>query len=262
MKKPSNMDYVSAFGRWCSVMLLLTLESIGFRHRRTRLSAALAVLEPIGIIAIFSVSHSLTSMVPPFGSSTILFFTTGIIPFYLFFHVSWRARSWDYIQPMPRVTRFDQLTSHVFGEILTKVAILTICSTGLLLNGNEQAIPARPADCLLALLSLAGMGVGVGIVSAVISSFFHAWIYIYAVAMRAWIVFSGVLFVVDWMPTPLREVAVLNPLSHAITWYRSGQYENYPTHTLDLNYLFIWTVGIVAFGLLAENSTRQWRSVR
>jgi capsular polysaccharide transport system permease protein len=253
---------VVAFGRWCSMMLFLTMESIGFRYRRTRLSAALAVLEPVGVVGIFAFAHSLASSIPPFGPSDVLFFTTGIIPFYLFFHISWRTRSWDYLQPIPRVTKFDQLLSHVLAEIFTKVAILAIIYALLLMDGIAQAIPARPIDCFYAMLALAALGVGVGIVNAVIGGFFHAWLYLYAIAMRAWIMFSGVLFVVDWMPPALRDLAVLNPLTHAITWFRVGQYGNYPTLTLDLNYLFLTTTAIVVFGFLIESFTRQWRSAR
>jgi len=258
----NNTDYAGALGRWCSLMLLLTGENIGFRHRRTRLAVLLAVLEPMGIIAIFSISHSLLNRAPPFGTSNMLFFTTGILPYYLFFHVSWRARSWDYLQPMPRVTKFDQLVSHVLSELLTKIFFLTIVYLALFAHGVDQAIPVRPLDCLFALMTLAALGVGVGMVNAVIAGFFYAWLYVYAIVMRGWIMFSGVLFVMDWTPPALREVAILNPLSHAITWYRWGQYEGYPTLTLDLKYLFFSTAGIVAVGWLVENFTRPWRSVR
>jgi capsular polysaccharide transport system permease protein len=259
---PGLGRYVAAPGRWCATLLLLMAENFGNRHKRTRLAAIVAIVEPLGIIAIFSLVHSLIAIRPPFGSSHLLFFATGILPFYVFFHVSWTMRSWDSLRRYPRTTEFDLLLSHVLDEFLVKLIVIAVCYTGLWLWDVKDAFPRDPSQCLLALLVMAVLGVGVGLLNAVIAGFFFAWLYIYAIAIRGWMAFSGVLFVADWMPPQLREIAVYNPITHAITWYRSGHYVGYPTMTLDLDYLFLCTGAIVGLGWLTIDSTRRWRSVR
>ena len=84
----------------------------------------------------------------------------------------------------------------------------------------------------------------------------------YQVLMRGWMAFSGVLLVADYMPSFMRSAAAWIPMTHAVTLYRSGQYPNYPTLILDLRFLFISTITVVAGSWLLENGTRRWRSFR
>jgi capsular polysaccharide transport system permease protein len=234
--------------------------SFGDRYRRTKLAAFVAIGEPLGVIAVFAITHSLISQTPPYGSSDMLFFSTGILPFYLFFHVSWRLRSWDWLRRLPRMTEFDLLCIHVLDEFLTKVIIIALCAIGLWLFGVSEAVPQDPLTCLLALSIITAMGVAVGLMNAVISAFFFAWLYIYAIVIRGWLAFSGVLFVVDWTPPPMREVASYNPLAHAIILYRLGYYGSYPSATLDMQYLLLSTAAMLAMAVFALVATRQWRT--
>lgn len=245
---------------WIELMLVFMADTIGDRYRRTRLAVLIAIGEPIGVIAVFSLTHSLISPVPPFGSSTVLFFATGILPFYLFFHVSWRLRSWDWLRRLPRMTEFDLLVVHVLDEILTKVIIILLCAFGLWVLDVPDAWPNDPLVCLLALFVGSAIGIAVGLINAVIFAFFYAWPYIYAIVIRGFLAFSGVLFVVDWMPVPLREVAAYNPIAHYITLYRAGYYQNYPSATLDMQFLLLTTTGMLALSAIFLLGTRAWRT--
>lgn len=255
-------NYLAAPGNWLSTILLLMVEHFGSRYKRTNWAAIVAILEPIGAVAVFWAVHSLISLQPTYGSSDFLFFTTGIIPFYLFFHISWTIRTWDGLRRTPRTSEFDLLLSHVLDEFFIKLFIICICCTGLWIDGVAEAVPNDPFQCLVALVILALMGTGVGLLNAVIVAFFNPWIYIYAILMRGWMAFSGVLYVVDWMPPQLRDIAVYNPLSHAITWYRAAQYPNYPTLLLDREYAVIFAGLILALGVITLNFTKPWRPLR
>jgi capsular polysaccharide transport system permease protein len=248
--------------RWLGSIFFLMAESFGDRYRRTRLSAFIAIAEPLGIIAIFSLVHSLMTPRPPFGTSDILFFSTGILPFYLFFHISWRLRSWDLLRRLPHTTEFDLLLVQVFDEYLTKIIIIAICGVALWLNGTEEAIPQDPLQCLMALWVIAAMGIAVGFINAVISAFFFVWLYIYAVLIRGWLAFSGVLFVLDWTPPALREIALFNPLAHGIIYYRAGYYHGYPQLSLDIQFMLLTTTGLLFFSIVALLSTRPYRNTR
>jgi capsular polysaccharide transport system permease protein len=255
------ISYSRAFLGWANFIIFLMAESIGDRFRRTKLGLFVAIAEPLGIIALFAAMHSLTSSKPPFGTSYILFFATGILPFYLCFHVSWRLRSWDSLRRLPRVTEFDLLIVRVFNEYLLKVIIIAICGVALWLNGTAEAIPRDPLQCLLALCVFAAIGIALGFINAVISAFFFAWLYIYALLMRAWMAFSGVLFVLDWMPPDFRNIAVWNPLAHAITYYRAGYYTGFPQAFLDMKYMLLTTTAILVLSIVALLSTRPYRTL-
>jgi len=256
------MRFLGAFFAWSQTILLLMAESFGDRYRRTKLSVLVAIGEPLGVIGVFSLTHSLVSVQPPFGPSNLLFFSTGILPFYLFFHISWRLRSWDRLRRFPRASEFDLLCVQVFDEYLTKIVIIAIVAVGLWLWGIGAAIPRDPLECLLALVVISLLGIAVGLLNAVISAFFFAWLYIYAIMIRGWLAFSGVLFVVDRMPPMFREIAVYNPLAHAITLYRTGYYSGYPHSSLDMSYLLSCTGGLLAFATLSLMATRSWRNIR
>ncbi|MCC8431691.1 ABC transporter permease [Reyranella aquatilis] len=245
---------------WASNLIFLMGTSFGERYRRSKLSILLAIGEPLGVIAIFAGTHSLITSRAPFGPSVVLFFATGILPFYLFFHISWRMRAWDHLRRLPRVTEVDLFLIHVLDELLTKVVIIIILGFAIWLTGIEQAIPQDPLRCLLALLIIAVQGAAVGLLNAVIAGFFFSWLYIYAILIRGWMAFSGVLFVVDYMPPALREIAIWNPITHAITYYRFGYYADYPHRTLEMEYLLWSTAGLFFFAIVAIVSTRPYRS--
>jgi ABC-type polysaccharide/polyol phosphate export permease len=137
-----------------------------------------------------------------------------------------------------------------------------LCYLGLWLYGVPEALPLAPLQCLAALAAITSLGIAVGLINAVISAYFFAWLYIYAVLIRGWLVFSGVLFVVDRMPPQLRDIAVWNPLSHAITWYRVGHYAGYPANSLDRQYLLVSAFVMLAVAWLVLTSTRRSRPVR
>ena len=252
-------NFVAAFASWAVTIIFMMGETFGNRYRRSKLAIFLAIGEPLGVIAIFAGTHSLVSSRPPFGTSEILFFATGILPFYLFFHVSWRMRSWDHLRRLPRMTEVDLFLIHVLDEYLTKVVIIILVAFALRLNGTAQAIPEDPLTCLLALVIIATQGAAVGLINAVIAGFFFSWLYIYALVIRGWMAFSGVLFVVDYMPPRLRDIAVWNPITHAITYFRVGYYPNYPHQTLELEYLLWTTAGLFFLSIVAILSTRKLR---
>jgi capsular polysaccharide transport system permease protein len=262
MQTSRPIDYGAALGRWLVRILLLVGENFGDRQKRMRLSVIFAVLEPFGVIAVFALAHSLIFHRPQFGSSTILFLATGILPFYLFIHVSWRTRAWDTMRLLPHTNQFDMIVSYVLGELLTKLIIIFVASVGLWLWEIPDAIPVQPIVCLAALCVLGLLGAGIGLLNAVVIAFFPPWSYFYAIALRGLMVFSGVLYVADRMPPSMREFIAMNPLSHAIIYYRTGHYLNYPALTLDIPYLLVSTALVLAFGVLILDATRKWRPTR
>jgi hypothetical protein len=51
-------NVVTAFFSWAVTIIFLMGETFGDRYRRSKLAMFLAIAEPIGVIAIFSATHS------------------------------------------------------------------------------------------------------------------------------------------------------------------------------------------------------------
>jgi len=251
---------VAATLHWARTIGVLMQENFAGRHRRSSLGSVFVFLEPIGIIAIISLGHWLTGGRSSFGTSPTLFYSTGILPFYVMFHISLRVRALDNIRLVPGTSQSDILIAHVTDELLSKIGVMLLVFGTLWLNDIPDAVPVDPLTCLFAVFASAGLGFGIGLVNGVIASFFIGWHFIYGLLMRASIGLSGILFVVDRIPIGLRDIAAWNPVTHVVTWFRAGFYFGYPTATLDLEFLWLSIFGVVMVGALLEMSTREWRN--
>lgn len=250
----------NAFRRRFAIFLILTRFAFGERFTHSRWGGIVSIAEPLGLLAFFTISHNMTPSPPPFGSSTLLFFASGIIPFYLFFHLSSRIRSIDNYRPLAGATRIDHVLARATSETITKIFIFSLFVFATSFLESESMLPSNPFICLAALLTLASLGCGVGLINATIISFFPTWIYIYAVLGRIPLFLSGMPFVQDRAPGYFREVIVYAPFSHLITWFRSGFYEFYPTKTMDLQFAFSVCAVIVVVAVLVDDNTREFRS--
>jgi capsular polysaccharide transport system permease protein len=249
-------------GRWYDLLILLMLRNIGLRFQRSRLAVLLAILEPLGIIGLLSFAHSLLTRSPPFGSSFVLFYASGVLPYYLFFHTSLRMRAVALTNRLPRTTVFAVFLSHVLDEFFLKLIVMIMLFGALWFYGMSEAAPANPLRCLAAMAIFSILGIGFGLFYSVIAAFVVAWGYVYGLVARGLIMFSGVLHVLDWMPKDMRDIAVYLPFSHAVTLFRDGMYGNYPTQNLDVTYALLCGVGAIALGLLVYSAARPWLLVR
>ena len=245
------------------ILVLLTAENLGSRYGLSRFGNLVAVLEPIGVALLLTVSVALTNtLAPPFGDSFILFFTTAVVPFYTFLHVAWRIRLWDSMPRLPGTSSVQMILAHSLGELVIKSAVLIVMLVLAFTVGSTQVIPYDILTLFAALLLVIAFGVGVGFISAVIGSFIPAWHYIFFILARAWLVLSGGLLIVDRAPIAFRSVASWVPLTHSIIMFRTGQYRDFPHLVLDIPYVISCSVGTLAFSLLLERATREWRTTR
>jgi capsular polysaccharide transport system permease protein len=246
--------------RWIDSVIFMVIHDFGDRYRQSKLSAFFTVFEPLGLITVLS----LAQVVIGGGSlwQDALFHTTGILPYYLFFHVTLRIRASDVFRLPPRVTRFDQFLSHILSELIAKSAIGALMFLFFAAMKTPHAIPFDVGALVPPLLLLSVMGVGVGMINIFICHFFSGWSYIYAIAARAMMALSGVLIRPDIMPAQLKHFVVWDPLFQAITWFRSGCYPGYPLDLLHRDFLVYSVFAILGVGVLLDASLREARYTR
>lgn len=255
----SNVAYShgQALSRWFESIVQLSAKEFGERYRRSNWSAFFTVFEPIALISFLSITQFAMTGQSPWKSA--LFHTTGIVPFYLFMHVSQRSRALDITKLPPRVTRFDLIIAQLIAEITAKTFVFVLLLFFYWSVGVSPTTPHDPAICLVATMLTAAYGLGVGFINGNISTFIPSWMYIYAVIARGLMVFSGIMLRPENIPILIRPYVVWNPIFQSVTLFRSGFYENFPVFLLDVDYLLVVTLALLAIGMLLNNFTADWR---
>lgn len=250
----------SGFRLWVGVMSALLIKEI-WRHGRTRwtlFTFALLVLEPIGVIAAFGAIAYLLVRQPPYGNSTLLFHSTGIIPFYYFVRVSQRTRSFEMSKRnrMPCIDPLDEFLVVCLMDFIVMSAGTLVIFAGLAYFVTPRALPFDPLPCILSIFFTSIMACGINLFNAALINFSKAWVTVLVIAMRGLMLISGVVFVVDFMPSGVRYWLTLNPLTHSIMWFRTGVYPHYPAHSLDRSFLVEVALISLFVGVIVERAIK------
>jgi len=242
------------------VVIALMLREMRLRSVHSRLSYLLALLEPILQLTMMMTIFTYIGRRPEFGTSLLLFLGTGILPFFLFTHVSGRTtgaiRASGLVRALAPIQPLDIMLARALLETLTLLVVAVLLFTFIYATGVKEAIPIRPLLAIEGFAATAFLAIAFGLINGVIGAFFRLWAVFYGVASRSLIFLSGVFFVPDFMPPPIRAVLAWNPLLHGLEWFRSGFYLTYPTLTLDKGYIVGFAVVSLLIGLALERVFR------
>jgi capsular polysaccharide transport system permease protein len=117
-------------------------------------------------------------------------------------------------------------------------------------------IPMYPVEAFIALGANLLLGVGFGVVNAIITCAAPGWLTGYALFSIVMWIASGVLFIPDALPEQFRYYLSFNPSLHGVQWMRSAFYEGYGTVVLDKTYMIQFSVVCLLFGLIIERLFR------
>ncbi|WP_376092754.1 ABC transporter permease [Roseomonas sp. CCTCC AB2023176] len=238
----------------------LFLREMKTRFGRSRIGYLWAVLEPISHVAVMSFVYWAINRRAPVGDNVILFFVTGVLPYFLFQktaqHLGGAIRGNHLVLRMPLVTGLDLVVARALLEAATWVAVVLLIFGFLILSGRA-ALPEQPLVCALAAFVTFAFGFGVGTINAVLMTVWKSWVLIYPMLTRPLYHFSAIFFFIDRIPANLRDWLSWNPLTHAVGWFRVGYVEAYGSVTLDPAYLIKWTVGAVIIGLCMERAAQR-----
>jgi capsular polysaccharide transport system permease protein len=188
-----------------------------------------------------------------------LYYTTGFFPYYFFIYISRRMRG-SIDNPnlrFPIEQRLDHIIVHVILRIID-YAILGLLMFGFLYLFTPEAIPEDPTKIAGACAAIVGLGFGWGTVNLVVNKLSRFWGYVMPSIGRMLMIFSGVVFVPDFLLPDIRDVLSYNPLLHAVALFRLGFFPQYPAIMLDVHYLTYCAIFFVLFGLIAERITRRF----
>lgn len=239
----------------------LLLREMRTRFGKSRLGYAWAVFEPLAhILVMVTIISLMAHSKPPIGDHFAVFYFTGIIPYQLFLHTAGQmmgaiAANRPLLQ-LPPVNTLDVYFSRSLLEITTTLAVSSFFILGFLALGLK-ALPINPIGVLAALFLLWLTAVGVGIINAIISSFFDGWERIWGAITSIIYFTSGTFYIPRIMPENIREVLVWNPVLQAIEMVRVNYFhEPYPAW-LDIPYMCSFAIVSLTLALVLERVYRR-----
>lgn len=241
------------------VLHALMLRDIKTRFFGSAWGFLISIAWPVTHIIIVLIINTLAGRLVPYGESAALWFATGMIPFAAFQYMS-RFIMLGIInnKPLvvfPRVKIMDILLARAIVEVLSAGCVIIIMAVIFAFIGIDF-IPPHITEAAYALGAAFLLGLGAGVISAVITQAWPVWALIYSLFMIVLWILSGVLFVPDSLPGNLRYYASFNPVLQIVLWFRAGYYDDYGYVSLDRPYVIGFSLVILAVGLILERLVR------
>jgi capsular polysaccharide transport system permease protein len=238
-------------GQRLRVIAALVIREMGTRFGRSSGGYLWAIAEPLGGIVLLSVAFALALRSPPLGSSFMLFYATGIVPFTMFNSmargVAQAVSSNRGLLNYPVVTLLDAVIAKVILNAVTLIVIAAVLFAGIILL-DDLYVTLDLAAAALGLVLAAVFGIGVGMVNCVLFGFFPTWKNVWSVLTRPLFIVSGIFYIIEVAPPKLQDVLWFNPLVHAIAVMRTGFYATYDPQDISLAYVFGIALGLILVG--------------
>jgi capsular polysaccharide transport system permease protein len=228
----------------------------------SRLGYLWAVIEPLIHLLAYAVLFSfILRRRPLVGGSLVLFIVTGLVPYFLYSklasYMTGAIVENRALLNLPLVKPFDVFASRAILESTTYLFVGVILLVGLFLSGVPQAVPRDPLNLAAAIIVIVSMGCGLGMVNAVLQTFISNWHTIFTLVSGPLYLLSGIYFLIDEIPPPLRDYLLYNPLLHLVGWFRSGFYPNYSVTYIDHGYALCWSIAALLLGLGVQRVARR-----
>ncbi len=244
----------TAFTVQCRVLHALILRELKSRYGNRRLGFLWALIEPLLFISIFVAGFHLLGRGSQGGLPAPLFFVAGFSPFFLFRDVFSQVKSGaqghQTLLMFPQVTRIDLLIAKVIVNSLVSISVFLVLMVGLYCIGYHYNID-NPIGVLIGFALMISIGLGMGLVFGAIAIRYE---FISSITNpilgRPLFLTSGLFFSASMLPPKAREICLYNPLLHCIEYIRSSLFVGFDSRYVDLQYVSIFALVLVSFGLM------------
>lgn len=235
------------------VIAALLMREVSTTFGRSSLGYLWAVLEPIGIIVMFTVAFSIIFREPPLGDSFPLFYATGYIPFGMYnsaqSKISTCITQNKALLFYPVVTHTDVVLGRFTLITLTEFTVAFIVFSGLSIYSNINYV-ASFAHIFMALGLAVVLGTSVGLMNATLFEIFPSWRSIWKILTRPMFFISAVFYVFEALPSDFQAILWWNPLVHIIGTLRVGFYPEYEGAYISWLYVIALSLILTAIGLV------------
>lgn len=231
----------------------LILREMSTRYGRSPGGYIWAILEPLGAITILGIGFSLLVRAPSLGTSFLLFYATGFLPFNLYQSISVTvARSIIFSHSLlhyPAVTWVDAMVGRFFLNALTGVLVTYILLAGIL-TFTDTHVVLELGEILEGLALAMLLGLGVGALNCALMGLISAWDMVWSIATRPLFLISGIFYTFEDMPQSVQNVLWYNPLMHIVGIFRAGFYPMYQPSYVSSLYVIIVSLTCLLMGMI------------
>ncbi len=239
----------------------LVLHDIKTRFFGNGFGYVVTIIWPSAHLVIIMGIYTATGRGAGYGTSTLLFVSTGVLPYICWNYISRfcmmsmvsnrNALNYSIINAM------DIIIARIFLELVTCSIITLVLLFSFSLAGID-VMPAQPAEAAEGLLSAVLLGIGFGVLNATIVMIFQFWMIGYVIILIGFWLTSGVAVSPELLPQQVGDILAWNPLLHCIEWIRSAYYPDYPTRLLNKHYVLQVGFGSLALGLLMQRTLSRY----
>jgi capsular polysaccharide transport system permease protein len=245
----------ASFGRALRVQLsvlgALMLRDIHTRFGRQNLGFVWLFVEPAVLGILVAIIRSVRSTVLPAGINVFSFAVIGYVIYYVFRTVVGRAATAaEANEPLlwhARVTLEDILMARTILETAAVMVATSAFLIGIGLYFGEW--PESWVQMGIGIVLMGLLAHGVALISLSLTQFgvqvvdriVHPLLYVS-------IIFSGVFYLIWWMPEPVQELMLLVPMVHIFEFTREGQFGPGQPFHYDLRYVLFWIIGLNVYG--------------
>lgn len=242
----------SSFTIFKSVIFALFLREIQTRFGTQKLGYVWMILDPLSMVIIFSIMKTATASSSMPGIDYPVFLASGLLTYNFFRNVmmgSMNAFSANKaLFSYKMVKPFDTLVSRFFVEFLIfSVATMAFVSFGLYF-GMDMAV--KDINMLLfAILWLGIFGFAMGLLFAVIATFYETFGKILQYISMPLFFLSGLFYTVDSLPQMAQKIVLYNPVINFIELIHGSFFLALDTRYVDYTYMMYWTIVPLFIGL-------------
>lgn len=240
------------FATFRAVMALI-LREMGSRYGRSPGGYLWAFLEPLGGILILTIGFSLVMRTPPLGTSFLLFYATGMLPFTLYMSLSNNImQSFRFSRSLlmyPAVTWVDAVLARFVLNTLTGLIVMIVLLGGVIAVSDTRVVFDFSA-IFAAVWMTCLLGLGIGVLNCVFLGMFPVWAQVWSILTRPLFIMSGIFFLIDGFPEKVQKIMWFNPIAHPIASMRSGFYPTYRAENVDATYVALFGLVTLFMGVV------------
>ena len=235
------------------VIAALVIREMGSTYGTSAGGYLWAIVAPVGAIVLLSVCFSFLVHRPALGTSFVLFYATGYLPFDIYnqlaLKISASLRYCRMLLVYPGLTWMHAFLARLVLNMLTSLMVFFVVIAGIILSVETRSvINLAPILTGLALASL--LGLAVGMMNCLLMGLFPVWERVWPVITRPLFLLSGLMFLYEDMPRFVQNFLWWNPVLHVIALVRRGFYPTYHASFVSVSYVCGVSLVLLVLSLL------------
>lgn len=235
------------------IIMALMLREMSTTYGRHVGGYAWAILEPIGALTILSIAFSLAFKAPAIGDIFPLFYATGYLPFMMWMDTSNKiAQSLRFSRQLlyyPPVGFLHAIAARFCISVVVHSLVFVIIMNGICIFFDYTA-HLNYLSIVNSLIMASVLAIGVGTLNCFLVTRFPTWEKVWQIFTRPAFLASGIFFVYEGMPEPVKSYLWYNPLIHIVGTMRHGFYPTYSADYVSSMFVYILSIIFTALGLL------------